>query len=94
MADAQAITNALTAALQPMMAVVTAAKTAAVAPAAPAVPGPAGPIACACTPAQAQADLLNYELPGNTKIYASATAKLATTFSLNKPNVSILLAEL
>jgi hypothetical protein len=97
MADAQAITNALTAPLQPMVATITAATAAAMAPAAqavPAAPGPPGPAAFACTLAQAQADLLSYKLPGNTKIYTSATAKLSTTFSLNKPNVSILLARL
>jgi hypothetical protein len=83
MADAQAIANALTAA--------------AVAPAAqpvPAAPGQPGPVTFTHTPAQAQADLLNYKLPGNAKIYANAMAKLSTIFSLNKPNVSILLAEL
>jgi hypothetical protein len=97
MADAQAIANALTTALQPMVAAITAATAAAVAPAAqpvPAAPGQPGPVAFARTPAQARADLLNYELPGDTKIYANATAKLSTIFSLNKPNVSILLAEL
>jgi hypothetical protein len=90
-ADAQAIANALTAALQPMVAAITAG--AAVAPAA-APQGPVAPVAFARTPAQARADLLDYELPGDAKIFASATAKLSTTFLLNKPNVSILLAEL
>jgi hypothetical protein len=94
MADAQAIANALTAALQPMVAAITAATAAAVAPAAAAPQGPVAAVAFARTPAQARADLLNYELPGDAKIFASATVKLATTFSLNKPNVSILLAEL
>jgi hypothetical protein len=96
MADAQAIAYALTAALQPMVVAITAATAAtaaAVAPAAAAPQGPVAPVVCACTPAQAQADLFNYKLPGNAKIFASATAKLSTTFSLNKPNVSILLVE-
>jgi hypothetical protein len=93
MADAQAIANALTAALQPMVAAITAATAAAVAPAAANPQGPVAPVVCACPPAQAQADLFNYKLPGHPKIFASATAKLSTTFSLNKPNVSILLVE-
>jgi hypothetical protein len=87
MADAQAIAQALTAALQPMVAAITAATAAAVAPAAqavPAAPGQPGPAAFAHTLAQARADLLNYELPGDAKIYASAMAKLSTTFSLSK----------
>jgi hypothetical protein len=97
MADAQAIANALTAVLQPMVAAITTTTAAAVAPAAqpvPAAPGQPGPVTFTHTPAQAQADLLNYKLPGNAKIYANAMAKLSTIFSLNKPNVSILLAEL
>jgi hypothetical protein len=97
MADTQAIANALTAALQPMVTAITAATAAAVAPAAPVAPAVAPPpaqVVFACTPAQARADLLDYELPGDAKIYNSATAKLSTTFSLSKPNVSILLAEL
>jgi hypothetical protein len=47
MADSQAIANALTAALQPMVAAVTTATAAAVTPAAEAVPdapGPPGPV--------------------------------------------------
>jgi hypothetical protein len=78
-------------------AITTATTAAAVTPAAqavPAAPGPPGPVAFARTLAQAWADLLNYKLPGDAKIYTSAMAKLSTTFSLNKPNVSILLAEL
>jgi hypothetical protein len=94
MADAQAIANALTAVLQPMVATITSATAAPVAPAAAAPQEPVAAIIFACTPAQAQADLLNYELPGDAKICASATIKLSATFSLNKPNVSILLAEL
>jgi hypothetical protein len=94
MANAQAIANALTAALQPKVAAITATTAATVTPAAAAHQGPVAPVTFVCTPAQAQADLLNYELPGDAKIFASATAKLSTTFSLNKPNVSILLAEL
>jgi hypothetical protein len=76
-----------------MVAAITATTAAAVAPAAlavPAAPGPPGPVAFARTLAQAWADLLNYKLPGDAKIYARAMAKLSTTFSLNKPNVSIL----
>jgi hypothetical protein len=94
MADAQAVANALTAVLQPMVAAITAATAATVAPAAATHQGPVAPVAFARTPAQAWADLLNYKLPGDAKIFASATVKLATTFLLNKPNVSILLAEL
>jgi hypothetical protein len=94
MADAQAIANALTAALQPMVAAITTATAASVAPAAATPQGPVAAVIFARTPAQARADLLNYELPGDAKIFASATIKLATTFSLNKPNVSILIAEL
>jgi hypothetical protein len=60
----------------------------------PCSPGPPGPVAFACTLAQAQPDLLNYKIPGDAKIYTSTTVKLSTTFSLNKPNISILLAEL
>jgi hypothetical protein len=48
----------------------------------------------ASTLAQARADLLKHKLPGNAKIYFSATNKLATTFSLSKPDISIWLAEL
>jgi hypothetical protein len=97
MAYTQAIANALTAVLQPMVAAITTTTAAAAAPTAqavPAVPGPPGPVAFTRTPAQARADLLNYKLPGDAKFYASTMAKLSTTFSLNKPNVSILLAEL
>jgi hypothetical protein len=93
-ANTQAIAYALTAVLQPMVAAITATTAAAVAPAAAAHQGLVAPVAFAHTPAQAQADLLNYELPGDAKIFTSATAKLSMTFSLNKPNVSILLAEL
>jgi hypothetical protein len=82
MADTQAI-------LQPI--VLHTATVATVAPAATAHPGPVAAVAFACTPAQAQTDLLNYELPGDTKIFLSATTKLSSTFSLNKPNVTILL---
>jgi hypothetical protein len=46
------------------------------------------------TPAQACADLLDYENnTGNAKIFATATAPLPTTFSLSKPNVTILVSE-
>jgi hypothetical protein len=94
MADAQAIANALTAVLQPMAAAITVATAAAIAMAAPAPPGPGAAVIFAHTPAQAQADLPSYELPGDAKIYLSTTTKLSTTFFLNKPNVSILLTKL
>jgi hypothetical protein len=77
-----------------MVAAITTTTAAAVAAAAAAPQGPVAAVIFARTLAQAQADLLNYELPGDPKIFASATIKLATTFYLNKPNVSILLAEL
>jgi hypothetical protein len=81
MADAQAIANALTAALQPMASAITAATAAAIAPAAAAHPEPVAATVFACTLDQSQADLLKYELPDNTKIFLSATTKLATTFT-------------
>jgi hypothetical protein len=48
----------------------------------------------ASTPDQARADLPKYKLPGDAKIYISATNKLATTFSLSNPDISIRLPEL
>jgi hypothetical protein len=48
----------------------------------------------ASTPAQARAYLPKYELPGNAKIYISATNKLATTFFLSNPDISIWLPEI
>jgi hypothetical protein len=59
MAGAQAIANALTAALQPMVAAINPATAAAVAPAATTPQGPGAAIAFAHTPAQARADLLS-----------------------------------
>jgi hypothetical protein len=77
-----------------MVEAITIDTAAAVAPAATTPQGPVAAVIFARTPAQAWADLLNYELPGDAKIFTSATIKLSNTFSLNKPNVSILLAEL
>jgi hypothetical protein len=85
------IANALTAVLQPMVASITVAPAVQAVPAAPGLPGP---VTFAHTLGQAWADLLNYKLPGDAKIYSSAMAKLVTTFSLVKPNVTILLAKL
>jgi hypothetical protein len=46
------------------------------------------------TPAQARANLLDYENnPGNAKIFAKAAAPLLTMFVLSKPNVTILVSE-
>jgi hypothetical protein len=61
---------------------------------APGVAAPPAQVVFRCTPAQAKVDLLDYELPGDAKIYHSATSKLSMTFWLSKPNFSILLAEL
>jgi hypothetical protein len=83
--SAQDIADALEAALAPLVNALTP-----VAPAA--VTATATPFAF--TPAQARADLLNYELSGDAKIFTSATAKLETVFSLDKPNIAVLLAEL
>jgi hypothetical protein len=80
-----------------MVAAITTTTAAAVTPtaqAAPAITAPPAQVVFARAPAQARGDLLNYKLPGDAKIYNSATSKLSTTFSLSKPNVSILLAEL
>jgi hypothetical protein len=47
------------------------------------------------TPAQAQVDLLDYENnSAHAKIYTKATAALTTVFTVQKPNVTILLSEL
>jgi hypothetical protein len=95
MADTQAIANALKTALQHKATAITATTPAAIALAAADHPGPVAAIVFTRTPAQSQAaDLINYELPVNTKIFLNAITKLATTFTLNKPNVSILLTEL
>jgi hypothetical protein len=83
--SAQDIADALEAALAPLVNALTPVAPAAVA--ATATP-------FAFTPAQARANLLDYELAGDAKIFNSATAKLETTFSLDKPNVTVLLAEL
>ena len=85
MADAQDIANALAAALNPLVNALTP-----VAPAAIATPT----TKFARTPAQARANLLDYELSGDAKIYNNATQKLTTVFSLNKPNITVLLSEL
>ena len=85
MADAQDIANALAAALNPLVNALTP-----VAPAAIATPT----TKFAHTPAQARANLLDYELSGDAKIYNNATQKLTTVFSLNKPNITVLLSEL
>lgn len=80
MADANAIAQALGAVLGPMLANL--------APAAP----PAAQFAR--SPAQARNDLLDYTKPGDAKIYKAATEPLPTVFSLDKPNIRILLNEL
>jgi hypothetical protein len=86
MAGTQTIATALAAAIQLMVAAITTAITASEAPATTAVTAAADqitPVVFSCTPAQARADALNSKLPGDTK-----------TSSLNKPNISILLAKL
>jgi hypothetical protein len=55
-----------------MVGALTAAGTAAMSPvsqAAPAATSPPAPVTFVCNPTQARADLLNYELPDDTKIY-------------------------
>jgi hypothetical protein len=60
----------------------------------PPPPPPIAVVGFARTPAQARADLLDYEnSAADGKIFAKATAKLETTFSTATPNVTILLAE-
>jgi hypothetical protein len=47
------------------------------------------------TPAQARANILDYEnSAADGKIFTKATGKLKTTFSTTTPNVTILLAEI
>ena len=84
MANAQDIAAALATAMGPLVAALTPVAPAAVAPTA---------TPFAFTPAQARANLLDYGLPGDAKIFNGATAKLGTLFSLDKPNVMVLLAE-
>ena len=87
MANAQDIAAALATAMGPLVAALTPVAPAAVA----AVAATATPFAF--TPAQARANLLDYGLPGDAKIFNGATAKLDMLFSLDKPNVTVLLAE-
>jgi hypothetical protein len=64
---------------------ITAATAATVAPAAPVTVGPGAPISFACTLAQARADLLDYELPGEAKTYLTSKPAAGTTRSRDKP---------
>jgi hypothetical protein len=83
--DAAVIANAITTAFAALQAPAAAARGA---PFVPVV------VNFARTPAQACADLLDYENNlGDAKIFAKATAPLPTTFSLSKPNVTILVSE-
>jgi hypothetical protein len=84
MADAQDIADALAHALGPLVTALTPAPPVAVAAVA---------TKFALTPAHARSALLDYALAGDAKIYNSATAKLDTVFSLDKPNITILLSE-
>jgi hypothetical protein len=79
MANAQVITAAITAALQTRITAAT------VTPAAPVTVVPAAPIPFACTPAQARADLLDYELLGEAKTYLTSKPAAGTTRSVDKP---------
>ena len=53
---------------------------------------PAGPFAC--SPALAHVNTIDYSTSAGAKIFSKATEPLLTQFSLNKPNIRVLLDEL
>jgi hypothetical protein len=82
MADAQAMSAAIIAALQPTITTSTAATGA---PAAPVAVGRAAPIPFACTLAQASTSSPDCELPGEAKNYLSSKPAAGTTRSGDRP---------
>lgn len=53
-----------------------------------------GPVQFARSPALAQTNLLDYTTAAGAKIFSKGTEALPTTFTLNQPNVKVLLNEL
>jgi hypothetical protein len=86
--DPQIFADAVAAAIAGLGPAAIAAATAAAANA-PVVVAP-----FALTPAGACPDRLNYKTTGDAKIFFRATQALPTTFSLAKPNVTVLMSEL
>jgi hypothetical protein len=91
-ADTQVIADAIAQAFGNLPALAppaAAAAAAAVVAAAPVV------VPFARTPAGARTDLLDYEnSSGDAKVFFTATKALKTSFTLNKPNVTVLMSEL
>jgi hypothetical protein len=97
--DAQAAANAAAATANTIAVAITNALANLQPPVPQAQPAPPVPVPVvvdfARTPAQAQPDLLDYKnSTGDAKIFAKATSPLETTFSLTKPNVTVLLSEI
>eukprot|EP00543_Licmophora_paradoxa_P003143 CAMPEP_0202457354 /NCGR_PEP_ID=MMETSP1360-20130828/14400_1 /ASSEMBLY_ACC=CAM_ASM_000848 /TAXON_ID=515479 /ORGANISM="Licmophora paradoxa, Strain CCMP2313" /LENGTH=94 /DNA_ID=CAMNT_0049077419 /DNA_START=44 /DNA_END=328 /DNA_ORIENTATION=+ len=89
MADTAAIEAAVTAAIAAMMPMIQQA-----APTAPTAPTQLTQPVFALSPENSFANLIDYSMKSGAKVYATNTAAVETTFSIDKPSVATFLDKL